>query len=437
MAARHEDSKVGALLRELSEFPLLRAMFGRRARRFALGMTIPDGPLAYQSKLEPVALSELERTLLVLCGCGISGWNTGMEHTAAGEADTGCNYPLRLIGRTYPSGAGIHASELIVSDDSATYLTQFRDLDAHRLAEFSQAGDLPAMAERVRRHCVKLADGRVTVPVKPPHTSAHNLWNANKPGTTLFAPILDMTQQMLDFLAVYMGMGFTPYDGGAQRLCGNLEPFFKDGLLDPNKRFPIVDFEQYGLATAAIELGVMCQNMVLTLQAMGLGGWMYTGINPPSLMGAFAADGIPGLGFRYVRDSRWTQPNPVGIDGRFEALCPPYQRDMRAAVDKFVELKFGRGGTFDPQRPGPYLDNPKVKARVERYQPRFVELLAEVTQYIYDTYGKFPATLPSIYMRVYVQAQHIDMEFYDKFFGPDAYLDSHVRHMEKWHGKDL
>jgi hypothetical protein len=37
------------LVRELSSFPLLGAMFGRRARRFGLGMKIPDGPLAYES----------------------------------------------------------------------------------------------------------------------------------------------------------------------------------------------------------------------------------------------------------------------------------------------------------------------------------------------------------------------------------------------------
>ncbi len=48
-----------------------------------------------------------------------------MEHTAAGDADTGCNYPVRLLGRTYPSGAAIYASELIFTDDAGTYLTSF------------------------------------------------------------------------------------------------------------------------------------------------------------------------------------------------------------------------------------------------------------------------------------------------------------------------
>ena len=181
----------------------------------------------------------------------------------------------------------------------------------------------------------------------------------------------------------------------------------------------------------------MCHNMVLALQAMGLGGWMFTGINALSLMGASAGDGIAGLGFRFVRDERWMLPNPVGIDGSLEGLCPPYYRDMRDAVDAFVEMKFGPGGTFDPGRAGPYRNNAGVKSRVERYSAEFVDLLGEVTSYVHDTYGRFPGTAPSIYMRPLVQAQHIDTDFYDMFYGEKSYLDTHRHHIEQWHRKDL
>jgi hypothetical protein len=37
-------------------------------------------------------------------------------------------------------------------------------------------------------------------------------------------------------------------------------------------------------------------------------------------------------------------------------------------------------------------------------------------------------------MRPYAQAQHCEMEFYDRFFSPDFYLETHVNHMAKWHG---
>lgn len=242
-----------------------------------------------------------------------------------------------------------------------------------------------------------------------------------------------MTQQLLDFLAIFLAGGAVIWDSANDRPCGELDRFVRSGLLDERKRMAIVDVEQYVLATGAAEQAMVCQNVVLALQAMGLGGWTFTGIHPPSLLGAFAADGFPGLGFRFARDPRWTQPNPVGRDGAFEALCPPYVPNMRAAVGRFADLKFGPGDAYDPARPGPFRDTPGVNAAVERYAPEFVDALAEVAQYLHDAYGKFPATIPSVYARIYAQAQHADLDYYDAFYGPDACLDTHRRHMERWH----
>jgi hypothetical protein len=161
---------------------------------------------------------------------------------------------------------------------------------------------------------------------------------------------------------------------------------------------------------------------------------MFTGINPPSLLGAFGADGFPGLGFRFTRDPAWSQPNPVGLDGVFEGLCPPYYPDMRAAVARFADMKFGPGGTYDPARPGPFRNNAQIKASIERYSSELIDALGEVAQYLHDSFGKFPATTSSIYVRMYAQAQHIDLDYYDAFYGPEAYLETHRQHLIRWHG---
>jgi hypothetical protein len=60
----HQTQHAQELLTEVATYPLLSALFGRRARRFGLGMSIPDGPLAYTSQHEPIPLNDLERTLL-------------------------------------------------------------------------------------------------------------------------------------------------------------------------------------------------------------------------------------------------------------------------------------------------------------------------------------------------------------------------------------
>ena len=58
---------------QLAAFPLVEALFGRRSRRFALGGEIPDGPLAYRSRHQPMPLDELERLLVLTAMGGTTG----------------------------------------------------------------------------------------------------------------------------------------------------------------------------------------------------------------------------------------------------------------------------------------------------------------------------------------------------------------------------
>ena len=38
-----------------------------------------------------------------------------------------------------------------------------------------------------------------------------------------------------------------------------------------------------------------------------------------------------------------------------------------------------------------------------------------------------------MFILMYLQAHHLDLEFYDKFYKPGAYLKTHAQHMKKWH----
>ena len=116
-----------------------------------------------------------------------------------------------------------------------------------------------------------------------------------------------------------------------------------------------------------------------------------------------------------------------------EAFCPPRFPDMRAAVDALCERKFGPGGPFHRETPGPFLDTPRVRSAAQVHDERFRRCVARQAQYVLDAFGKFPATVPSMFVLQYLQAAHLDTEFYDRFFTPGAYLESHARHMERWH----
>jgi len=423
-----------AHLRELASFPLLDALFGRRSRRFGLGMAIPGGPLAYGSRYEPVPLTEEERLLLILAGAGISGWNFGIPYTTSGEPDLGCNYTNRLLGRTFASGAGVHSSELLVTDDHGSHVTQFRDLDATRLAEYGEVGDLDRLAELLAPHVVEVAPGRVEIPAAPPHLVGHNYWVTNQPGTTLFVPVVDTTQHFFTLVAILAGEGYVFQLHGSGRRLGEPGPLLEAGVLDPALPFPIEYLEQLMLGSAVAESSLMCNNVSLVSQAIGLGGWLYSGINAFTILGAFAAEGLPGFGFRFETDPRWLTPNPVGLDGLLESLSPPYVADLLQGAELFAARKFGPGGTFDPVRPGPFRDNPRVKAAVGRYSPELVAYIGSVAQDVYDTFGKFPGTIPTIWAGIYTQVHHADLDFYDRFYADGAVLETHRRHFERWHG---
>ena len=160
-----------------------------------------------------------------------------------------------------------------------------------------------------------------------------------------------------------------------------------------------------------VELGTSCYAGALMLQAMGLGGWMFNGVDPFAVLGASGDPDVPGLGFRYDTDERWPYPNPTGLEGVMEGFCPPHYPDMRAAVEAVCERKFGPGGPFHPDTPGPWKDSRKVRSAAQVHDERFRECVALQAQYVYDTFGKFPGTVPSMFLIMYLQAHHLDLDF--------------------------
>ena len=422
-------------LSTLLEFPLMHAIFGRRSRRFGRGMEIPSGPLAYKSKLDPLPLSELEQSILIAAGTGVTGWNFGIPF-GPNRPKEHSSYTLRFTGRTAPSAAGFGTPALMFTNDTGTYITNTRDAQPSAMNE---AGENLSDIERIIAVCkantTKLSDTRLDLPAAPPHMLEPNLWMANAKGSTLFMPIADASEQMLALMALSMSNGNVIIDDEVKKPAGNLQRFISSGLLNDKKRVPLSVLHQMVYESNCTEVAFMAHNMVLTLQAMGLGGLYMSGLNRWSILGAFADKGIKGMGFRFVNNERWTLPNPVGLDGIYEGLCPPYYPNMRAAVEAFVERKFGPKGAYDKNTPGPWKESKDIKGGVTPYSDEFVDCLTEVAQYIYDKYGKFPGTFSTIVLPGYVQAIHLDNEFYDKFYKPGAYLKSHAEHMKVWHNE--
>src|SRR5699024_7004947 len=125
-------------------------------------------------------------------------------------------------------------------------------------------------------------------------------------------------------------------------------------------------------------------------------------------------------------------PNPTGRDGVFESFTRQHFGSMRAVVEALVERKFGQGGPFNPNTPGPWKDSTRVRAAAAPFDEEFIDLLPVQAASVGETLGKIPGTVPSVCMMKHLQAQHLDTDFYDEKFQPGDYLSTHAREQEYW-----
>ncbi|TWP38495.1 hypothetical protein [Leekyejoonella antrihumi] len=416
-------------LESVASFPLLAGIYGRRSRRFPVGGEIPAGPLAWKSPQDPQPLSDLERALILSTVTGVTGWHHGIVHHP-GYAPAFPNYSGSASGRTFPSAAGFHTSQFFFTDDSGVYYLPTRDA-APNVPVVDGEVDLDEWLAATTTRYQKLSDDRVYLPREEPFLEGHNTWIANAPGSLLVIPVADLAQHLLANLAFFAQNGYVIYDDVHGRAIPGIQQFSHLRHFDTPMSLTFV--EQYTLAEASAELMTATYNGHLLLGAMGLGGWSFDGIDRLSILGASGAEGVPGLGFSVQHDDRWAMPNPTGLPGVFETFSRPHFPDVAAAVLGFVDRKFGPGGPFHPDTPGPWTESAAVRASAAPYDNKFIELLTLEATYIDETFGKFPGTVPTVQIMNYLQAQHLDTQFYDAKFAPGAYLTTHANHQRDWH----
>lgn len=417
-------------LEQISEFPLLSALLGRRSRRFAAGAKIESGPFAYTSKKPVQPLTEFERTLIVSTMMGNTGWSHLIPFNQK-YAPYLPNYAGSAGGRTFPSAAGFHTTELFFTDDSGVYFLSTRDIKPYEHKEMSSDLDVDGWVNHTQKQIRKLSDQRLQIPNEEPHVESHNLWVANTPGSLFAIPVVDSAQHTLLMLCYLVQNGYGIFDDLNHEQIPGIEKF--NDIIDINNPYPLSFIEQIAFGEGTVEVATSCYAGALLLQSMGLGGWMYDGLDRHSVFGVSGDPRNKGLGFGSHKKEDWIFPNPTGIPGVFETTCPPHFPDMRAAVKAVVSRKFGEGGPFNESTLGPWNETAKIRRSAAPHSEEFIECVTTMAQYIYDRFGKFPATTPSAYCLMYLQAFHLDTDFYDRFYRPGSYLHTHANHQKDWH----
>ena len=118
-------------------------------------------------------------------------------------------------------------------------------------------------------------------------------------------------------------------------------------------------------------------------------------------------------------------PYPVGLERNGEVLlkpfCPPHYESMREAVEAVVESKSGARGVFrDPAAPSAWGRHDEVTRQIPVISDAAIDATVAYCEYVWDRYGRFPAYMPPYRTVLGFQASHLDAEFYDRFYRPEA-----------------
>ncbi|MFC2002341.1 hypothetical protein ACFLV4_00070 [Chloroflexota bacterium] len=411
-------------VKELFKYPLLQAIAHRRARRFPLGCTLKEEGLQYTSEQLPLPLNELETAILCWAGNGVTG-----SITADLAASTGGNLFASWLGRATPYACNVHNVKLFFTNDDGTFV--YHPQTATKPLEIESEADWAKIMTQYRESCIKVLDERAEFVPKSLLRSMH--WNTNQPGTTVFIPVVDQTAEYIDYLLGvfdYEGYGYHLFDDMKGQMAG-LQGWVDSGKL----KGPKVDLSSLELNVLELNLApayMMLENIHLVAEAMGLGSVVFGGYTGKVMLGV--APMSKGLGFHSVTDQDG-KSNPVGLDGVFEAYCPPYYRNMDEAVEAFVARKFGSGGLFSADYEGlaPFKDWKEMQPLYHHPSQTSIDQVKAFCSYVYETYGRFPATLDTMMVVIWLQVHHLDLEFYDKYYPREMVTEVQRHHMGLWH----
>ncbi|MFY9570932.1 MAG: hypothetical protein WAV20_06005 [Blastocatellia bacterium] len=440
---------------DLGSYSLLDALRDRRSRRFGMGMKM-EGALAFESAHDPLPLTEEEEALLVFAACGVTGYALADLVFAPGQ---GGDIMTHLVARAVSSGDGAQAVAIIVTNDSGTYYVKrpqdLTDDEARGLVEEARKGNLTEFYKRVK---VKIQNGRAAPPLVPMYNLNCNRWSVYKPGTSFFVPIDDVSFIYINGLLNILSPDTGAYimDERANFRSAGLERFAKSKgghLNDDPEAHEILTIQRMELGVAelvAIEQGMMHQNLALMAQAMGIGGFPNFAVHEFGWfqalgfrMGQMSTSRYFGEGHLFTVEASLLHrdlpiPFAVGLEASEQVLlrghCPPYFPTMRDAVNAVVAAKFGSEGIFRGKIGlSEWRDPAGIQAATPGLSEEAIEATVAYCEYVYDRYGRFPSFIAPFRTVLGFQATHLDLDYYDRYYKPEALSSTHREHMSRWH----
>jgi len=385
----------------------------RRTFKYPRGISFPkDVFWEYEKTKEIVPLNEVETALLCWAAIGTNGLilnDIPIEGSAAHSS---------FEARVVPSGDNVWYGHLIFNNDDGIFL--YTPHVPTRVVEIEKQEDMETIFRAFKEGITQISDEPIRIGPGSEVALGYMETFTFKPGQVQFFPIMETNLALMNYLMAEFNlndpkMRNQPIDDLTGKPMG-VQKWIDNGYLQ-GFPIPLGMYEISGITAAGAFGGIMNQNIQLAAAAMGLGTYIYSGVNPVIIMGGTPA--MRGLGFRFASDKQGFM-YPVGIDGLFGAHLPP-NFSVDEAVDDYYNMRWGPGGRYNPRvkegdevmytgfnpKPRavhrPFKDNEKyIEAHnkpqdkpliVQPCSPESLQITKDVLHYIYDTYGRIPRSV--------------------------------------------
>jgi hypothetical protein len=432
----------------VSDATLLDALLKRRSRRFGQGMELTAGPLAFRSQKDAVPLTLDQEALLAFAAVGITGSALGeMEYTTGRPDAGGGNILAGFVGRTAASADALQSVGLvIISDDGTWYIPRPQELPADQLPYLLELADRRLFTQWYQEIRRKINESRVTIPSAMPFTPPFNRWDTNKPGTTVFLPIIETTGLMINCLLTALSeeMGVFIIDDGLNESGQAFEPagLAEFARTNPSKRghlrsdakeigfvVPLTMFETTLLQCVSVEVGGILQNLSLMAQALRVGGFTHAAQHPAWLATLGFVDtpagfkdmmGVGDVPADTLESMGYAQGVPTFTSNArlMSSFCPPDFQTMSDAVDAFVDLKYKYGGVFRGGVTTAWRQARTVERGILPYSDNAIAATKSYCEYVFGKYKRFPTLSGPISTLLAYQAHNLDADFYERFYRP-------------------
>jgi hypothetical protein len=129
-----------------------------------------------------------------------------------------------------------------------------------------------------------LRRGRLDIPRRVPPLSAHDHWDSNRPGSTLFLPVCNVSTALISLIAQFVDPAlrkYAPASGGwniiddrnRNRPAGT-DRWLKSGFIDAERVLPLSLVERQACYHVLSEPAAICQNMFLATEALCSSAWL-------------------------------------------------------------------------------------------------------------------------------------------------------------------